>query len=136
VRALQLHVVLPTVAGLDPARPLLVLLQTIVSRNVDPTDSAVLTCGTIKGGHGYNIIADRVDVTGTCRSFVPATQALIIRRMEEVCAGVAATYGGQVELAYSKGYPATVNSHPEAVEAVRRAAAEVVGAGNTAVPQR
>jgi len=57
-------------------------------------------------------------------------------RLGEVCAGVAATHGGEIKLDYTPGYPPTINAHPAAVARVRRAAAAVVGAGNEAQPQR
>lgn len=78
----------------------------------------------------------RYPLSGTCRSFEPDTRALLKARMGEVCAGVAATFGGQVLLNYSPGYPPTINSHPAAVERVRRAATAVIGPASVALPQR
>ncbi len=66
----------------------------------DPLQSGVVTCGTIKGGYGYNIIADRVDICGTCRSFTLETQELIISRMKTICCGVAQMYGGEINVHY------------------------------------
>ena len=68
-------------------------LQTVISRNKDPLENGVLTCGTINGGYGYNIIADQVSITGTCRSFTKVTQETIKSRMDAVCCGVANTFG-------------------------------------------
>lgn len=60
----------------------------------------MITCGTIKGGYNHNIIADKVEIVGTTRSFTKQAQELIKTRMNCVCCGVAQTYGGQVELLY------------------------------------
>lgn len=89
-----------TVDAIVEAATLISSLHTIVSRNKDPLESGVLTCGTIQGGYGYNIIADQVTITGTCRSFTPETQELIKSRMGQVCCGVAHTYGGEINLNY------------------------------------
>ena len=66
----------------------------------DPLESGVITCGTIKGGYGYNIIADNVEIVGTTRSFTREAQELIKTRMSCVCCGVAKTYGGEVDILY------------------------------------
>jgi amidohydrolase len=60
----------------------------------------VLSCGTIKGGYAQNIIADHVEITGTTRSFLPEVQETMRSRMQCICCGVAATYGGQIDLNY------------------------------------
>ena len=73
-----------TVDAIVEAAHLVTTLQTVVSRSLDPLESSVLTVGTVHGGHGYNIIADKVRLTGTCRSFDPATQDTMERRMHEV----------------------------------------------------
>ena len=99
----------------------------------DPLDAAVITCGSIHGGHGYNIIADEVKVSGTVRSFTAETQQLLRTRMADICAGTARTYGGEIELDYKYGYPATVNTDAPSVALVRDVGAAVVGADRAAL---
>ena len=111
-------------------------LQTIVSRNKHPLESGVGTCGTIKGGYGYNIIADEVEICGTCRSFTPQVQEMIKTRMNEICCGVAKMYGGDINMDYHYGYPPTVNNYPECNEVVVKAATPFVGAERASKPQK
>ena len=125
-----------TVDAIVEAAALVGSLQTIVSRNKDPLAAGVVTCGTINGGYAYNVIADRIVITGTSRSFTPETQELIKTRMGCICCGVAQTYGGEIDLKYEYGYPATVNAYPECVAAVTAAAAKVVGPERAALPQK
>ena len=115
-----------TVDAIVSASNVVGAFQTIISRNVSPLETGVVTVGTIQGGSGYNIIADTVSMTGTARSFQPEIQELIKGRMEDVCCGVEVTYGGKVSLKYEYGYPPTVNSYPEEVARVRAAAAKVL----------
>lgn len=63
-----------------------------------------MTCGTIKGGYGYNIIADQVEICGTCRSFTPQVQEMIKDRMNDICCGVAKMYGGEIDMEYHCKY--------------------------------
>ena len=70
--------------------------------------------GTIKGGFGYNIIADKVQISGTCRSFKKDVQELQKKRMGEICCGVAATYGGEIKLKYE--YVREILSHEDTIE--------------------
>jgi len=102
-------------------------LQTIVSRNLDPLETGVVTCGTVNGGYGYNIIADHVEITGTCRSFKPAVQEMIKTRMRCICEGISFTYGGQVDMKYEYGYPPTVNAYPEHCANVVSLGTDLVG---------
>lgn len=74
--------------------------------NQDPLESGVVTCGTIKGGYGYNIIADNVEIVGTARSFTPQTQNMIKTRMQCICCGVAQTYGGEIDVEYMRTFSA------------------------------
>src|SRR5271170_5528533 len=97
-------------------------LQTIPSRNIDPVDSAVFSIGFIKGGSAYNVIPDELHIGGTVRSFRPQVQDLIERRIGEVARGTAALYGAAVELSYRRGYPPTVNHADEARFAIEVAA--------------
>jgi amidohydrolase len=125
-----------TVDAIVEAASLVTALQTVVSRNKDPLESGVITCGTINGGFGYNVIADHVKISGTARSFTKSTQELIKCRMGEICCGVACTYGGKIDLNYQYGYPPTVNSHPECVEVVINAATKIVGKNRSSLPQK
>jgi amidohydrolase len=119
-----------TVDAVVVAANVVTALQTVVSRNKDPLDAGVLTCGTINGGHGYNIIADKVTVTGTTRSFTKETQAMIQERMKGICCGLGSAYGADVQLHYHYGYPPTINRDAASVDTLHRAAQKVVGAGS------
>lgn len=79
-------------------------MQTIVSRNTDPLESGVVTCGMINGGYAHNIIADKVTIRGTARSFTPAVQDTIKTRMCALCAGMSTAYGGSIDLNYQCMY--------------------------------
>lgn len=84
-------------------------LQTIRSRNVDPTAAAVVTVGVIRGGERFNIIPEKVELAGTVRTYDPAVQDLIERRMREVLDGVTKAGGGGYELVYERNNPALIN---------------------------
>jgi amidohydrolase len=123
-----------TVDAVVVAANVVTTLQTVVSRSKDPLDAGVLTCGTINGGFGYNIIADHVKITGTCRSFTKHTQDMQERRMHEICGGIGAAHGADVKMHYTHGYPPTVNSDHRSVDLLHAAAEKVVGKGNSGVP--
>jgi len=101
-------------------------LQTIVSRNVSPLESAVLTLGTIHGGDRHNIIARSVTLSGTVRTFSPSLREFMPRRIDELAGGISRGMGGTCRLDYHRTYPAVVND-PGMTELVRTAAAKVVG---------
>ena len=116
-----------TVDAIVEAASLVTSLQTVISRNKDPQQSGVLTVGTINGGYARNVIADKVELSGTCRTFTSETQDLIESRMNDVCCGIARTYGGEIDLRYNRVYPPTVNAYPEHVKVVQKSAAKIVG---------
>jgi len=103
------------------AAALIQALQSVVSRSLDPTECGIVTIGQILGGSAPNIIADEVVLTGTRRAGSLAARELIGRRIAEICAGVASTYGAKIEIAEGLGCPPTVNA-PGPVETVIRAA--------------
>ncbi|MDO5027635.1 MAG: amidohydrolase [Bacillota bacterium] len=86
-------------------------LQTVISRNTDPLESAVLTLGTINGGKKYNVICDQVQIEGTVRllsdEVIKNTKPLI----ERVATNVAAGFGCQAIVNYTDGYAMTKNDH-------------------------
>jgi len=115
--------------AVDPilvASHLVVSLQSVVSRNVDPLKPAVVSFGTVNGGSVYNIIPGQVNLTGTVRTFDPCLQALIVRRMKEITNGTAASFGAEAELEYEVGYPPLVNN-PAFVEFVLETAKMTLG---------
>ena len=70
-------------------------LQTIVSRNMEALESAVVTVGVIQGGAAANVIASQVTMKGTIRTFSDAVRDKVIQRMEEIIAGLAGSMGGR-----------------------------------------
>jgi len=96
----------PLVAGAN----LVLALQTIVSRNIDPIDSTVVTVGFIKGGSAYNVIPGEVHIGGTTRTTSPENRALVERRIQEICDGVAKMHGVSITVEHRPGYPPTINN--------------------------
>jgi len=106
-----------TVDPILVASHLVVSLQSIVSRNVDPLKAAVLSFGTVEGGTIYNIIPGQVKLSGTVRTFDPALQALIEKRLREIAEGVSKSLGAEAGVEYEIGYPPLVND-PASVDFV------------------
>jgi len=112
--------------GIDPiatAALAINAVQSIVSRNVDPLRSAVISVTRIHGGDAYNIVPERVELGGGIRSFEPAVRALLKQRLEAVIAGVAGAMGARSSMSFSIDYPAVIN------DPVCTALAESVAAG-------
>jgi len=110
------HAAMPHLAR-DPmlaAGHLLVALQSVVSRNVDPLQSAVVSICTIEGGVASNQIPSKVTLRGTSRSFNHETRALLDASIHRVVDGIAATFGMHATTIMPPGIGATVNSKPEA----------------------
>ena len=127
------HAALPH-TGIDPvvaAAALVQALQSIPSRNVDPIESAVVSVTQIHAGDTWNVIPNAAVLRGTTRAFKPQVQDLIERRMREICAGVASTYGTEVKLRYERRYPPTVNAVRE-TEICAAVLERMVGAENVA----
>ena len=101
-------------------------LQAVVSRNVDPLKSGVVSVTTFQAGNAFNIIPQRARLVGTARSLEPAVRDLIERRMSEIVPSLAAAFGATATLKYDRNYPVTVN-HPEQTEKAIAAAEIVAG---------
>ena len=114
------------------AAQVITALQTLVSRNLSPISSAVLTLGVIEGGTAQNIICDRVNLRGTLRTANAEVRAMMKRRIEEVASGVAQAMGCSAEVEVIPGYAALVNDEAEA-ERVHRVAARLLGAQNAVI---
>ncbi len=125
------HAAMPHL-GRDPmpfAAHLINALQTIVARNIHPLEAGVVSVTQVHGGDTWNVIPQEVVLRGTARSFQPAVQDLIEKRMGEIVAGLAATFDMTATLRYERRYPATINTAAETKHALAAAIA-LVGAEN------
>lgn len=109
-------------------------LQTIVARNVNPIDSAVVTVGEFHAGTAPNVIADTAQISGTVRYFNPALAEFLPRRIEEIIAGVCQSHGASYDFNYMRLYPPVINNHVLA-ELVRSVASSVIETPAGIVPE-
>ncbi|MDB5592725.1 M20 aminoacylase family protein [Enterovirga sp.] len=91
---------------------IVVALQSVVSRNTDPHDPAVLSVCSFRAGETFNVIPQTATLLGTVRTLQPHTQDLMEERIKAVATATAAAYGASATVAYRRGYPVTFN-HPE-----------------------
>ncbi len=110
-------------------------LQSIVSRNLDPTKELVLSVTSFEtSSKAYNVIPERVEIKGTVRSMDPDVHDMVEKRFHEVVNGTAATFGAKAEINYTRNYPTMVNSEVEtghAVEAAKKVAGDCAEAAIT-----
>ena len=116
VRASGGHGAMPhlTSDAIAIAAQVVTALQTIVSREVDPVEPAVLTVGEIGAGTAFNIIPDRARIGGTVRTLNADLRQKIPARIEELARGIAQGMRGDVNLDYTFSYPVTVNDEAAA----------------------
>jgi len=118
--------------GIDPvivASHITTALQTIVSRNVRPLDTAVLSVTQIHAGDAYNVIPEQAFIRGTARAFAAETLRLIEDNMRRIASGIAGGFGAAAELDFRILFPPLVNDAAE-TEFIAETAAELVGADN------
>ncbi|MBK9676318.1 MAG: amidohydrolase [Betaproteobacteria bacterium] len=121
-------------AAVDPvlvAGHMITAAQSIVSRNVSPIDTAVVSLCAMQAGNpgAMSVIPARATLVGTVRTFRPATQDLIERRLHELVGSIAAAFGAHATLKYERIYPATINHERETAFAAD-VAESLVGADN------
>lgn len=104
-------------------------LQSIVSRNIDPLNSAVVTLGTINGGSQDNIIADRVELKGTLRSLDPETREETKKRIEKIVTKTAESMGGIGQVEWEEGYIALINND-DMVDIAKDSGISILGENN------
>lgn len=93
---------------------LVLALQTIASRNADPVDQVVVSATSFEtSSNAFNVIPQKVHIKGTVRTMSAEMRDLAEQRIQEISAGVAATYGGTAQVAYHRGYPVMVNSEAQ-----------------------
>ena len=105
---------------------ILLALQSIVARNLDPLKAGVVTVGTFHGGTVANIIPQTAELRGTVRSLAPEVRDLLERRVREVAQSIASAYGATARVDYNRDYPMTVN-HARETEFAVRVANEIAG---------
>jgi hippurate hydrolase len=108
---------------------LITALQQVVSRNVDPLESAVISICEFHAGSARNVIPQTAELKGTVRTLTPEVRELVERRVHEVVAGVAQITDARIDLKYERGYPVTVN-HAAQTELASRIARDVAGEAN------
>ncbi|MGI4861775.1 MAG: M20 aminoacylase family protein [Janthinobacterium lividum] len=111
------------------AASLIMALQTVVSRNIDPAQTAVVTIGKLQGGQALNVIPNEVQLGLSVRSFDPAVRALLKERIIALTEAQAESFGVRAEIDYVAGYPVVRNAPDETAFAIA-VAKELVGAEN------
>lgn len=115
--------------GVDPvvmASQAVMAFQTIRSRTLPPLEPSVVTVGIMRGGQRYNIIPNEMELEGTVRTYNPEVRDAVERRMDEILAGITAAGGGEYEMVYDRGIPATINDR-ELARQMAPTLARVVG---------
>lgn len=121
--------------GIDPilvGSQLITALQSIVSRNVDPLESVVVSICQFHAGNAFNVIPQTAELAGTVRTLKAEIRDAVEKRVHEIADGVARMTGATITIDYERGYPVTVN-HPEQTEMATKVAREVAGQLNVEV---
>lgn len=120
-------------SAIDPnitAAHMLLALQSITSRNVDPLQSAVVSiCMMSNDSSAFNVIPHRVTLTGTIRTLAPEVRDLVETRIKKIVTSTADAFGCTVEIDYERGYPVTVN-HDAPTDYAVEVATSIAGVGN------
>ncbi len=109
-------------------------VQTIVSRQIDPLDKAVVTIGTMEGGVRYNVVAEEVRMEGTCRTFDPLVRDYIEKQLAKCLHGLDTMFGTTSTLVYKRGYHPTVN-YSESIAFMTDVARKYVGEESISKPE-
>lgn len=110
----------PVVAGAQ----VITALQNIVSRNVNPLESAVVTVTSMSGGEAFNVIPEAVELKGTIRTYNPKIRKIVLERFEKITIGVAEALDCQAEVSFKRVTPAVVND-PKMTKRVQKVAAKL-----------
>ena len=102
-------------------------IQTYVSRNNDPLNPLVVTVGKIDGGQRFNILANKVVMEGTCRTFSRKTLETIDKDLERIAANTAAAFGASASLEYQHLTTPVINDHEDLNRIARNAVIKLYG---------
>ncbi len=131
VRGKGSHAAMPHL-GIDPvpvACQMVQAFQTILTRNVRPIDTGVISVTMIQAGEATNVVPDFVTVQGTVRTFTTEVLDLIEERMRAVAQHTCAAFGAECDFEFNRNYPPTIN-HPAETDFVRQVMVDLVGADN------
>ncbi|MEL6438831.1 MAG: M20 family metallopeptidase [Cyanobacteria bacterium J06621_8] len=123
-----------TIDSIVVASQIVNALQTIVARNIDPIESAVVTVGEFHAGTALNVIADSANLSGTIRYFNPQLEGLIRKRLQAIISSICQMHDAKYELDHWQLYPPTIND-PGMAELVRSVALDVVETPLGVVPE-
>lgn len=115
----------PIVAGAQ----IVTAIQSLVSRNVNPLESAVVTVATFHSGSAFNIISNEAVLTGTIRTLSEDNREMVARRLTEISKSVASAYGAEALVEVIRKYPVLINADT-AVDVAKNAFSKVLGAEN------
>lgn len=115
----------PIVAGAQ----IVTAIQSLVSRNVNPLESAVVTVATFHSGSAFNIISNEAVLTGTIRTLSEDNREMVARRLTEISKSVASAYGAEALVEVIRKYPVLINADT-AVDVAKNAFSKVLGTEN------
>ncbi len=119
-----------TVDALLVGAQVVTALHTIISRNIDPLEQAVLSIGSFKSGDTFNIIPDTATLIGTVRSFTMDIKKIIFDRIEQIVSGICLAAGATFQINKNLGFPPVINDR-QIAEVFANASVETLGAENT-----
>lgn len=96
--------------AINIAAHIIVALNSIISKNISPLDSASFSIGKINGGSATNITADKVELKGIMRSLDSESRKIMQRKIEEISKGIALSFGGMCKVSFNEGYPSVYNN--------------------------
>jgi amidohydrolase len=137
IRGKGSHAALPY-TGVDPvpiACQMVQAFQTIVTRNRNPVDPAVISVTMIHAGEATNVVPDSCELQGTVRTFTVETLDLIEKRMKEIADHTCAAFGATCEFQFDRNYPPTIN-HAAETDFIRKVIGSVVGDSNVVEMQQ
>ena len=108
------------------ASHIVVALQSVVARSLDPLESGVVSVCAVDAGEAFNVLPQTAELRGTMRALAPAVRDLLRTRLKAIAENVAAAFGARADVDFASGYPATEN-HPAETAFMADVAAEVVG---------
>lgn len=108
------------------ASHIVVALQSIVARSLDPLESGVVSVCAVDAGEAFNVLPQTAELRGTMRALAPAVRALLRTRLRAITENVAAAFNARADVDFASGYPATEN-HPAETAFMADVAAQVVG---------